>query len=80
MSPGGHQLEPPSHLNKFLESTLSPVDLQIKPFYFVVRLIINCMSFLYFHWFFFLSARKTSQGNVSLSIYKSTREMAEFKD
>ena len=34
------------HLNKFLESTLSRVDLQIELFSFVMRLIMNCINAL----------------------------------
>ena len=76
------------HLNKFLESTLSRVDLQIEPFYFVMRLIMNCIKALaaclavipLFSLALFSISAQNLPGNVSLSIYKSTRKMADSKD
>ena len=77
---GAHQMEPPS----LLISWVNPF-----PSRFINRTIFFCnaleshecgcclLSFLYFHWFFPLSARETSPGNRS--IYKSTRERVDCK-
>ena len=78
--PGAHQTEPLS----LLISWVNPLTSRV-----INRTIFFCnalesrecacclLSFLYFHWFFPLSARETTPGNRF--IYKSTRERVDSK-